>query len=142
MSASSFIAAERLKSPRDRRKIRAFVSLSKSLTLLSFFFSCVLPAASQAQVECVISTSMREQFLVVKAIATSPTAMSGTYRLMLTRQGVGSMSQSIQQGKFDYQPGSDGLLSTTIVNLANKTQVSATLLIETDRGTSQCGLPK
>ncbi|MFJ6324278.1 MULTISPECIES: curli-like amyloid fiber formation chaperone CsgH [unclassified Rhizobium] len=112
----------------------------KSLFLCAMVLSCAVPAASQAGTECLIATSKREPFLVVQVIGKSTTAASGTYRLVLLTHGAGGTSESVQQGSFDLQPGSDRILATTMVAVADKVDVSARLQIETDRGASQCGL--
>ncbi|MFS8047291.1 curli-like amyloid fiber formation chaperone CsgH [Rhizobium sp. BR 314] len=105
-------------------------------------FSCAVPAASQAGVECLIATNRSERFLVVQAIARSETMASGTYRLVLLSHGSGGTSKSVQQGSFDLEPGSDLILAVAMVDVADKADVNARLRIETDRGASQCGLPE
>lgn len=142
MSASSYMSTE----PVPRAGIdcgrSAFTLLLKPFFLSVLLFSCAVPAASQTAVECLIKTNRQEQFLVVQAIARSEAAVSGSYRLVLVKHSAAGTSQSIQQGSFDLQPGSDGLLAATMVDAADQTELTARLLIETDRGTSRCGLPE
>jgi len=142
MCASSFqkIAAAALAAA-GYKHLSAF-GTPKSLFLYAMVFSCAVPAASQAGVECLIATSKREPFLVVQVIAKSTTVASGTYRLVLLTHGAGGSSESVQQGSFDLEPGSDRILATTMVAVSDKVEMSARLQIETDRGVSQCGLPE
>ncbi|WP_162944052.1 curli-like amyloid fiber formation chaperone CsgH [Rhizobium sp. CCGE531] len=116
--------------------------LLKAFFLSILLFSCIVPASSQAGVECLIKTDRKEQFLVVQAIARSEGAVSGRYRLVLVKHSAAGTSQSIQQGNFALRPDSDGLLATTVVDASDQVELTARLLIETDRGTSQCGLPE
>ncbi|MGN6776641.1 curli-like amyloid fiber formation chaperone CsgH [Rhizobium sp.] len=77
---------------------------------------------------------------MVRAIAKSVVAVSGTYRLVLFKHSAAGSSQSIQQGSFALKPGAENLLATTMVDAGNEVELTARLLIETDRGTSQCRL--
>ncbi|TXI03179.1 MAG: hypothetical protein E6Q76_14135 [Rhizobium sp.] len=115
----------------------------KLLCLSVLLLSDAGPALSQqAGVECRIATSRKNEFLVVQAIAKSASAASGTYKLVLVKHSSSGTSQSIQQGNFDLQPGSEGLLATTVVDAPSNKDLTAKLLVETDRGVSQCGLPQ
>ncbi|MFK0164997.1 curli-like amyloid fiber formation chaperone CsgH [Rhizobium sp. NPDC090279] len=142
MSASSFKATGTAICAGVDRRRSAF-----SLFLQSFFFSMLLfpyaaPASSQTGVECLVTADRREPFVVVRAIARSDMPVSGTYRLVLIKHSTAGTSHSIQQGSFDLQPGSDNLLATTMVDAGDDTELIAKLLIETDRGMSQCELPE
>ncbi|WP_412066560.1 curli-like amyloid fiber formation chaperone CsgH [Rhizobium sp. SYY.PMSO] len=142
MSASSFQAVEPFFCVGLNRWRPAFNLLATFFCLSALSFSSAARALSQAGVECEIATNRKDQLLVVQAIAKSPSAVSGTYRLVLVKHGASGTSQSIQQGNFDLQPGSDGLLATTVVDAPANTELTARLLVETDRGVSQCGLPQ
>jgi len=142
MSASSFKATAPIICAGINRRRSAF-----SLFLQFIFVSMLLlpyatPASSQAGVECLVTADRREPFLVVRAIARSDVPISGTYKLVLIKHSMAGTSHSIQQGSFDLQPGSDSLLATTMVDAGDETELIAKLLIETDRGISQCGLPE
>ena len=117
-----------------------------SLFLHSFFFSMLLlpriAPASQTGIECLVTADKREPFLVVRAIARSDVPVSGTYKLVLIKHNIEGTSHSIQQGSFDLQPGSNNLLATTMIDAGDDAELIAKLLIETDRGTSQCELPE
>lgn len=142
MSASSFQAVEPSVCIRLNRWRSACNLLAKLFCLSALSLTCVAPAFSQAGVACLIAANRKDAFLVVQASVKSATAVSGTYRLVLIKRNASGTSQSIQQGKFDLQPGSDGLLATTVVGAPANTELSAKLLVETDRGVSQCGLPQ
>ncbi|NLS17606.1 hypothetical protein HGP16_13675 [Rhizobium sp. P40RR-XXII] len=142
MSASSFKSPEPVLCAGIDCGPSAFNLPLKLFFLSILLFSCAVPASSQAGVECLIKTDRKEQFLVVQAIVRSEEAVSGGYRLVLVKHSAAGTSQSIQKGSFALRPGSDGLLATTMVDAADQTELTARLLIETDRGTSQCGLPE
>ena len=142
MSVSSFNAAE----PAMYAGIN--VGRSTSILLLKSFLSAALlfayaaPASSQAEFECLIKADRKDEFLMVRAIAKSVVTVSGTYRLVLFKHSAAGSSQSIQQGSFALKPGAENLLATTMVDAGNGVELSARLLIETDRGISQCRLPE
>jgi hypothetical protein len=142
MSASSFNAAEPAMYAGIDVGRSAFTLLLKSFLSAALLFACAVPVSSQAEFECLIKADRKDEFLVVRAIAKSVVVVSGTYRLVLIKHSAAGTSQSIQQGSFQLQPGLDNILATTMVDAGNQVELSARLLIETDRGTSQCGLPE
>jgi len=125
----------------DRRR-SAFCIFLQSFFFSMLTFSYTAPAFSQSGVECQVTVDKREPFFVLRAIARSDVPISGTYRLVLIKHDTAGTSHSLQQGSFDLQPGSDSILATTMVDAGDESELIAKLLIETERGVSQCELPE
>ncbi len=142
MSASSFNAAEPAMYAGINVGRSTSILLLKSFLSAALLFAFAVPASSQAEFECLIKADRKDEFLMVRAIAKSIVTVSGTYRLVLFKHNATGSSQSIQQGSFALKPGAENLLATTMVDAGKGVELSARLLIETDRGISQCRLPE
>jgi hypothetical protein len=131
---------------------RTSVTTTGWLTFVGLFFSCFsAPAASSGlgpasmDIECVIRVQSNNNFLQLDAVVQSGTAVTGEYKLSVSKQSVSGVSRNDQNGTFALTTAGEQILTTVTLDRSaqekDQDHYQARLALNSDHGRTSCTSP-